>query len=213
MMVQRKRAGGKMAPSQFEPADTLGLAPDNSTSGSDMTYESDSNGGLSGDLPAGAFRAPAAADPLKRDFSSLAPFLDGEDIDIDMSLLPELIDSFPGPFDPLDPPQLGIASPETPPELTDATSSLFHAQDDYSWLDALSHIPGHESVDLLQAASSGGVPTVLPDAGQPVEALKYNLLLEDVQPEILSHIMDIVLKSQKQVKMKLSSAESLAQSV
>lgn len=38
------------------------------------------------------------------------------------------------------------------------------------------------------------------------EAHRYNLFLEDVQPQIVSHIMDIVLKSQQQVKVKLSSA-------
>ncbi|RAK98987.1 uncharacterized protein BO80DRAFT_446818 [Aspergillus ibericus CBS 121593] len=211
MIVQRKRALGKPHSSSTSPDGNL--APE-STSG----YESDSDEGIHQNHPADPFTIPPTDPTMHYD-----PDLD-LDLDIDMTLLPELISSMPDPypFGPLDP-QLSTTtttSPSTPPGLPDPNASMFYALDDYTWLDpdpTLSQMP--EDSEMMQAvpvssstsvsgsgSGSGSTPQQCPDA---VAALKYNLLLEDVQPETLSHIMDVVLKSQRQVKMKLSSAESL----
>lgn len=187
-----------------------------------MTYGSDSDsdvGGLSQTLTPGECQTFDDMNNMY-DFPSSAHFTN-EDIYVDMSLLPDIIGSCPGAFDPLNsqfttgrtencsPPLCEMPEPRDhlmtqAPDLS--TFSSLYTPPDGSWLDLCPQMQVDQPINASPSDSSDYMMHPLPSANLQGEAHTYNLNLEGVHPLILSQIMDIVLTSQRQVKVKLSSA-------
>jgi hypothetical protein len=189
-----------------------------------MTYGSDSDSD-SGDLSQNTSPVDFQAfDGMNNayDFSSSGHF-PTEKMCVDMSLLPDIIDTCPGLFDPLSsqfptgmtgtdcsPRLCGMAEPSGQvmthvPEQA-SFSSLYSPSDNF-WLEPCSQMHVDPPMNPSPSDSSEYNMHALPSSNMQGEAHTYNLNLEGVHPLILSQIMDIVLTSQQQVKVKLSSAE------
>lgn len=227
IIVQRRHLNGK-SPASFSPSHSIHVESQPSgpspTSNSDITYESDSKSesvGVVQGLSPGQFLAFGDTSNLFGS-PSFAHFPENEDIYVDMSLRPDIIDSCPGQFGPLKPqfttciagtsctlPSGGMTEHGAhimtqAPDM--APLSSLYAPSDVSWLDSCPRMHVDQPMNLPLSESGEFTMNTQSNSNFRGEAHRYNLFLEDVQPQIVSHIMDIVLKSQQQVKVKLSSA-------
>ena len=190
-----------------------------------MTYGSDSDsdsGGFSQNLTPGECQTFDDMNNIY-DFPSSAHFTN-EEVYVDMSLLPDIIGSCPGLFDPLSSPfTTGRTATKCSPlvceipepsdhDMTQAPDlapfSSLYSPSESSWLDLCPQMQADQSINPSPSDSSEYIMHPLPNANLQGEAHTYNLNLEGLHPLILSQIMDIVLTSQQQVKVKLSSAET-----